>query len=62
MYIDDFIWLPDILENSKPNIASRKMKLSKCSLTNRAIVLWKPGTESMKMSIQPVDKLMPVGM
>jgi hypothetical protein len=57
MYIDDFIWLPDILEKLAVNTMSPKMKLRRCFSTVQGIVSLNQDTDQVKMYTRPAVKL-----
>lgn len=58
MYIDNFIWLPDILDKLALNITSHKTRSRKCSSMSHNIVLLSHGIDQAKMSTQPTGRPM----
>ena len=61
MYIDDFIWLPDFIEKLILNTMSHRMRLKRYFSTAHGTVLSNQVIQRAKIYIQPVDKLMRVG-
>ncbi len=57
MYIDDFIWLPDILDKLAIKHQVRQDEVEEIFLIVRVTVLSNPATGKAKMFIPPADKL-----
>jgi len=58
IYIDDFIWIPDFMENLLLNITLREMKWKMCISTTHNIGPLRRDTKREKMYTQPAGKPM----
>lgn len=56
MYIDDFIWLPDIIEKLNVKHQVTQDEVEEVFFNHPVFALSKRGITQMKMCIQPPDK------